>query len=290
MKLCRFDDNRAGVVRGDQVFDITAYAERAIGGQIGGQQRAGPYDPLIGSLGKLREMLTPDLAGCRRRSLAEVRLLSPVRAPGKIVAAPVNYRAHIAEMLASNASPGHHLTDIAKAGLFLKATSSLVGPSQGIAVRFPERRTDYEAEIVAIIGREASEVSRANALDYVAGYCVGLDITVRGTEDRSFRKSMDSYTVLGPWLTTVDEAPNPNNVRLTLHQNGEIRQDASTSDMVWDMARIIEFAASFYTLCPGDVIFTGTPQGVGPIKAGDKLRAEVEGLGAIDVAVRAHRT
>ena len=100
---------------------------------------------------------------------------------------------------------------------------------------------------------------------------------------------MDSYTVLGPWLTTVDEAPNPDNVRLTLHQNGEIRQNASTSDMVWDMARIIEFAASFYTLYPGDVIFTGTPQRR-PIKAGDKLRAEVEGLGAIDVAVRAHRT
>jgi 2-keto-4-pentenoate hydratase/2-oxohepta-3-ene-1,7-dioic acid hydratase in catechol pathway len=290
MKICRFDDNRVGVIRDDQVFDITAYAERAIGGQIGGQQRAGAYDPLIASLGKLREMLTPDLVGCPRRSLAEVRLLSPVRTPGKIVAAPVNYRAHIAEMQASNVSPGHNLTDIAKAGLFLKAPSSLVGPSQGIAVRFPERRTDYEAEIVAIIGREASEVSRANALEYVAGYCVGLDITVRGTEDRSFRKSMDSYTVLGPWLTTVDEAPNPNNVRLTLHQNGEIRQDASTSDMVWDMARIIEFAASFYTLYPGDVIFTGTPQGVGPIKAGDKLRAEVEGLGAMDVAVRAYGT
>ena len=127
-----------------------------------------------------------------------VRLLSPVRAPGKIVAAPVNYRAHIAEMLASNVSPGHNLTDIAKAGLFLKATSSLVGPSQGIAVRFPERRTDYEAEIVAIIGREAIRGVARERARLRRRYCVGLDITVRGTEDRSFRS---------PWTPTPCSAP-----------------------------------------------------------------------------------
>jgi 2-keto-4-pentenoate hydratase/2-oxohepta-3-ene-1,7-dioic acid hydratase in catechol pathway len=211
-----------------------------------------------------------------------------VRAPGKIVAAPVNYKAHVEEMRKSNLSPGASL-DIDKAGLFMKAVSSLVGPSQGIAQRFLERRTDFELELVAIVGKKASGVSRARALECVAGYCMGLDITVRGGEDRGFRKSIDSYTVLGPWLTTPDEAGDPQRLTLTLTQNGELRQTARTADMVWDVARIIEYASSFYTLHPGDVVFTGTPEGVGPIRPGDRLLATSDVLGSMEVVVREYK-
>ena len=131
-------------------------------------------------------------------------------------------------------------------------------------------------------------MSAANALSHVAGYCVGLDITVRGTEDRSFRKSIDTYTVLGPWLTTADEVPDPNHLQLTLWQNGEVRQDASTSDLVYKVERLIEFRLQLYTLYPGRRAVHGTPQGVGPIRPGDALRARVEGLGEMTVQVRAH--
>ncbi len=143
---------------------------------------------------------------------------------------------------------------------------------------------------MVVFGKEASEVSRDEALDYVAGYCVGLDITVRGTEDRSFRKSIDTYTVLGPWLTTADEIPDPDKLQLTLHQNGEPRQNTNTSDLLFGVRRLIEFATSFYTMHPGDVLFTGTPAGVGPIKPGDRLRAACESLGAMEVDVREFRS
>lgn len=265
MKLCRFDNDRVGLVRGDDVYDITVVAGDAL-------------VPKVPS----------DLSGLPKKPLASVKLLSPVRAPGKIIAAPVNYKAHIEEMKKANISPGFNIWDIEKAGLFLKATSSLVGPSQGIAQRFLDRRTDHELELVFVMGKTASAVKREKALDYVAGYCLGLDVTVRGSEDRSFRKSMDTYTVLGPWLTTADEVPDPQNLQLTLRQNGEVRQDTSTSDMLWDVARLIEFATTFYTLHPGDVFFTGTPSGVSPIKPGDRLVASSPQLGTMEVLVRAH--
>ena len=265
MKICRFDDNRVGVVRGDQVYDITTTAG----------------DALVPSV-------PANLDGLPKKSLSAVRLLSPVRRPGKIIAAPVNYKAHIEEMKKANISPGFNIWDIEKAGLFLKGTSSLVGPSQGIAQRFLDRRTDHEVELVFIMGKEASHVSREKALDYVAGYCLGLDVTVRGSEDRSFRKSIDTYTVLGPWLTSADEIPDPQNVQITLRQNGEVRQDTNTSDMLWDVAKLIEFATRFYTLQPGDVFFTGTPSGVSPIRPGDKLVASSPELGSMEVMVRAH--
>jgi 2-keto-4-pentenoate hydratase/2-oxohepta-3-ene-1,7-dioic acid hydratase in catechol pathway len=265
MKICRFDDDRVGVVRGDQVYDITTTA-------------GGTLVPSVPS----------SLDGLPKRALSAVRLLSPVKNPGKIIAAPVNYKAHIEEMKKNNVSPGFNIWDIEKAGLFLKGTSSLVGPSHGIAQRFLDRRTDHEVELVFVIGKTASAVSRQNALSYVAGYCLGLDVTVRGSEDRSFRKSIDTYTVLGPWLTTVDEVPDPQKVQIRLHQNGELRQDTNTADMLWDVARLIEFATTFYTLHPGDVFFTGTPQGVSPIRPGDRLVASSPELGSMEVLVRAH--
>lgn len=276
MKICRFNDNRLGEVVGDRVYDVTAFAAAST--------PAG--DPLIDALPAL---LAADLASRRGgpvHELAEVVLHAPVRAPGKIVAAPVNYKAHIAE---ASADPGvvygHTLTDIGEAGLFLKANSSLAGPSDPLTLRFPGRRTDYEVELVAVIGKTGSDIPEAEALDHVAGYTVGLDITLRGPEDRSFRKSIDGYSIIGPWLTTADEVADPNQLDLTLHLNGALRQSANTRQMVYGVARLIAFASTFYTLHPGDILFTGTPEGVGPIVAGDEMRAAVQGLGEMRIAV-----
>jgi 2-keto-4-pentenoate hydratase/2-oxohepta-3-ene-1,7-dioic acid hydratase in catechol pathway len=204
-----------------------------------------------------------------------------------VIAAPVNYKKHLDE---ARADPQiHHqnqVAEIQRVGLFLKATSSIVGPSQGISIRHPERRTDHEIELALVIGTRADRVTRARALDHVAAYCIGLDITVRGPEERSLRKSIDSYTVLGPWVVTVDAVHDPANLDLKLAVNGETRQKANTRDLIIGIADLIVFASSFYTLMPGDVILTGTPEGVGPIKPGDVIDASISQLGAMQVKVR----
>jgi 2-keto-4-pentenoate hydratase/2-oxohepta-3-ene-1,7-dioic acid hydratase in catechol pathway len=133
------------------------------------------------------------------------------------------------------------------------------------------------------MGRTAKNVSAADALSYVAGFCIGLDMTIRGPEERSFRKSPDSYCVLGPWLVTADELGNPGALQLSITVNGEPRQDANTNDLILNVGELIAWGSSFYTLHPGDVILTGTPQGVGPVKAGDTMLAKIERIGAMQV-------
>ena len=227
------------------------------------------------------------LSGAARFPLADVTFNSPVARPGKVLAAPINYKLHIEEMRNNGQSFGHIITDIRKAGIFLKASSSVVGAFQGVAQRFLDRRTDHEIELCVVMGRAANGVSKEEALSYVAGYCLGLDMTIRGPEDRSFRKSIDSYTVLGPWVVTADEGLNPDQVDIQIDVNGQTRQNSNTSDMVMDVAELIEFASSFYTLEPGDVLMTGTPQGVGPVRPGDVMVAKGSGLGEMTVHVRA---
>jgi 2-keto-4-pentenoate hydratase/2-oxohepta-3-ene-1,7-dioic acid hydratase in catechol pathway len=220
-------------------------------------------------------------------ALKDCKLLTPVANAGKVVAAPVNYKKHLEE---ARADPElHHqnqIAEIQRVGLFLKATSSVIGPSEGIVIRHPDRRTDHEIELAAVIGKTASKVTRGEALDHIAGYCIGLDITVRGPEERSLRKSIDSYTVLGPWFITADEVDNASELDLELTVNGEPRQKANTRDLVIGIADLIVFASSFYTLHPGDVLLTGTPEGVGPIKPGDAIDARISKIGAMQVAVR----
>jgi 2,4-diketo-3-deoxy-L-fuconate hydrolase len=280
VKLCRFGNDQIGEIVDDEVIDISAYAERLMGSM------PGRGDPLILAWPAL--MATPSLERHRgvRYALDDVLLRCPVLSPGKIVAAPVNYKTHIAEAEAdAGIRYGHTITDIKQAGLFLKAGSALAGPQDSLAVRFPERRTDYEIELVAVIGEGGTEISAENALRHVAGYAVGLDITLRGPEDRSFRKSIDGYAIVGPWLTSADEIPDPDALELWLDHNGQRRQHSNTVHMVYGVARLIEFASSFYTLEPGDILFTGTPEGVGPIIAGDVLRAGISSLGQMTIEV-----
>jgi 2-keto-4-pentenoate hydratase/2-oxohepta-3-ene-1,7-dioic acid hydratase in catechol pathway len=129
-------------------------------------------------------------------------------------------------------------------------------------------------------------VSREDALAHVAGYAIGLDMTVRGTQERSMRKSIDTYTVLGPALITADEVREPGELDLNLWVNGELRQCASTRDLVLDIADLIVWASSYYTLMPGDLLFTGTPEGVAEVKTGDRITAEISWIGTLEVSVR----
>jgi 2,4-diketo-3-deoxy-L-fuconate hydrolase len=284
MRLCRFGKDQFGVVEGGQVRDVTA----ALADLPSHRYPFPRTDLLIEHLPQLRARLQAAAQGAPAMPASGLQLLSPIANPGKIVAAPVNYKKHLEEARAD--SQIHHqkqVEEIQRVGLFLKATSSLIGPSEGVVIRHPDRRTDHEIELAAVIGKPANRVSAKNALDYVAGYCIGLDITVRGPEERSLRKSIDTYTVLGPWFVTADELPDPSALDLLLTVNGETRQKANTSDLIINVPDLIEFASSFYTLMPGDVLLTGTPEGVGPIKAGDTIEASISGIGSMQVAVRA---
>jgi 2-keto-4-pentenoate hydratase/2-oxohepta-3-ene-1,7-dioic acid hydratase in catechol pathway len=287
MRICRFDDDRLGVVIGDKVHDVSA-AQAEIRAAARYDMRG---DAVIAALPAWRARLEKMAAAAPGKPLAAVKLLAPVARPSKLMAAPTNYRKHIEEMskVAEVHSGGvrRFSADIGEAGIFLKANSSLVGPSEGVPVRFPERRNDHEIELVLIIGKEGSRIPRERALDYVAGYSLGLDMTVRGPQDRSFRKSCDGYSVLGPWIATADEIADPDKVPLSLTVNGETRQDTDTSYLIYDIRRLIEFASEYYTLYPGDVYYTGTPEGVGPVKPGDRLSGRsVPALGELVVEVR----
>lgn len=279
MKLVRFDDGRLGVVDGDAVRDVSD----ALGALPSCRYPLPAHDLLIENLDRVREQLP---AGGPRRPLTDVRLLSPVANPGKLVAAPVNYQAHLDEALADEATFSRaHVRRIQETGLFLKATSSMIGAGEAIRIGHPDRRTDHEIELAAVIGRTCRNVDRSEALACIAGYTIGLDITIRGPEERSLRKSLDTYSVLGPWLVTADEFGDPSGRELHLSVDGETRQRANTRDLILDVPALIAFASSFYTLHPGDVIFTGTPEGVGPIMPGETIEASIEEIGAMRVEV-----
>ena len=284
MKLCRFSEGRLGLVEGAFVRDVTS----ALDVLPAYRYPLPSHDVLIANLRPGNRSDTRSIAHSFRWQ--SVKLLSPVANPGKIIAAPVNYQKHIEEVKADSQlhqnNPAHTIT-IQKAGLFLKATSSLVGPGEGVALRHLDRRNDHEVELALVIGKTANNVPASQALNYVAGYAIGLDITIRGTEDRSFRKSPDSYTVLGPWLVTADEIPNPGDLDLEIAVNGEARQKSNTKYMILGVPELIELASSFYTLYPGDIISTGTPEGVSPIVPGDTIVATIEKIGTMEVRVRA---
>lgn len=283
MKICRFNNDRVGVVDGDDVIDVTDLFDRKQAWPVP------PGDTIIRQIDGLKDQLKAALKSDRARAaLASVRLDSPVANPSKIVGAPINYKAHIAEANAdSEISHGHVYTSLDHYGLFLKANTSLIGVADEVKVRFEDRRTDHEVELAVVIGREARMVTKEAALDYVLGYAVGLDMTVRGKEFPTFRKSVDTYCVLGPWIVTADEVADPNALELALTVNGEPRQKSNTDKLIFNVQRLIEYASSFYTLYPGDVIMTGTPDGVGPVVPGDVVDAEVQGVAKIQVRIAA---
>ena len=282
MKICRFDDNRLGLVEGDVLRDVTAALDVLPSYGYPLPQ----FDPLIANLDALTARIKMLAPAAPVLSLTGRKWLAPVANPGKIVGAPVNYKKHLQE--ARDDAQIHHnsqIAEIQKIGLFLKATSSLVGASHGVVLQHGDRRNDHEAELVVVIGKAGRNITQANAHLHIAGYSSGLDMTTRGPEERSLRKSIDTYSVLGPWLVTADEIPNAGNLDFSLTVNGEVKQKANTSDLILNIGQLIEFASSFYSLLPGDLIYTGTPEGVGPVLPGDTIVTEFEGIGRMHVSV-----
>jgi 2,4-diketo-3-deoxy-L-fuconate hydrolase len=284
MRLCRFNDNRLGLVVEDHVFDVSDILDTL-------PQYRYPlprFDPFIAQLDELTTQIHAKARNAKALPLSNIQILSPVASPGKIIAAPVNYQKHLVEARADlGIHHANQIAEIQKVGLFLKATSSLVGPSHGVVIRHSERRNDHEIELAVVIGKRAEWASEVKALDVVAGYCIGLDMTMRGSEERSLRKSLDTFTVLGPWMVTADEFAEHLPAQLSLRVNGELRQSASTADLIMSIPQLIAYASRFYTLFPGDVLLTGTPEGVGPVRAGDVMTASIGHIGSMTVEVRA---
>ena len=283
MKLCRFDHDRLGVVLGDDVVDVSTITE-----SLPLPRWPLPFgDPLFRHLDTLRPELELLSRMGVRKPLSEVKLKSPVATPSKLMAAPVNYRAHQAEAIADRTiNFGADVKTIEHYGMFLKSPSALVGPSEGVSLPGAGRRMDHEVELAVVIGKSGFQIPRPSAREFVAGYSIGLDMTIRGAEDRSWRKSFDSFAVLGPWVVTADEIPDPNALDFYLKVNGEMRQSSNTRSLIFDVDRLIEYASSAYTLHPGDVILTGTPEGVGPVVPGDVMDCYVERIGHMSVLVR----
>jgi len=282
MKICRFNHDRVGIVVDDDVYDIT---ERF---NLSTQWPVPLGDMVVSQLNTLLPSLSAELrAGMfAKTALKQVTLDSPVANPSKIIGAPINYHAHIQEANADQAiNHGKTYTSLEQYGLFLKSNSCLIGPSDQVTLRFPERRNDHEVELAVVIGRRGSHISEDEALEYVLGYSIGLDMTVRGPEFPGFRKSPDTYGVLGPWIVTRDEIDDPNALDLSLHVNGEKKQDSNTTKLIFNVQQLIAYASKFYTLYPGDVIMTGTPEGVSTVKAGDVMSAHIERIGDITIPI-----
>lgn len=283
MRICRFNTDRVGIVEGDEVFDVSGALACLPDSRWPFPQK----DIFIAELARLLPLMSELKEQATPTPIADVRLEAPVANPSKLINAPINYRAHIEETAANQEIA--HGRDMTKSiwhwGLFLKANSALSGAGEPIRLRYPGRRIDHEIELAVIIGTQCHGVTRDEALKYVAGYTVGLDITIRGPELQSFRKSADSFAVLGPWMVTADEIDDPGCLGLELRVNGQIRQKANTRDLVYDVPKLIEYASSMYQLNPGDVIFTGTPEGVGPIEAGDRIEARISEIGELRVDV-----
>jgi 2-keto-4-pentenoate hydratase/2-oxohepta-3-ene-1,7-dioic acid hydratase in catechol pathway len=188
-------------------------------------------------------------------------------APSKLIAVGLNYSDHIAEM---------KRTPLGTPLIWFKSPASLLPHDGTIEIAFPEHQTDFESELALVIGKSAKNVPAERALDFVFGYTIGLDISDRDLQksEKQFGrcKSFDTYTPIGPFVyADVDVSE----VSLELRQNGEVRQNTRTSRMIYSVAQIVSFASQSLTLLPGDVILTGTPAGVGPIRAGDELEAVV---------------
>jgi 2-keto-4-pentenoate hydratase/2-oxohepta-3-ene-1,7-dioic acid hydratase in catechol pathway len=217
--------------------------------------------------------------------LASVDLRAPVKKPGKILAIGLNYADHIAET--GRETPTQQMW-------FMKASSSIAGPYD--AIQLPKASpgsVDYEVELVAVIGKGGRHIARADAPQAVFGYCVGNDVSVRDWQGHSpqwsIAKSFDTHSPIGPWITLSDEMPDPHGFKITCTVNGDIRQESNTANLVFDVWAQIEYLSQAMTLEPGDIIFTGTPGGIGwarkPqvfLSPGDVCRCEIEGIGYIE--------
>jgi 2-keto-4-pentenoate hydratase/2-oxohepta-3-ene-1,7-dioic acid hydratase in catechol pathway len=212
-----------------------------------------------------------------RFALGDVRLLAPIL-PSKVIAVGRNYAAHAAEM--GNDVPDRPL-------IFLKPSTAVIGTNDVIRLPRDSDQVEFEAELALVIGKVAKDVPREKAHEVIFGYTCANDVTARDQQraDKQFTraKGHDSFCPIGPWIETVFD---PSAVRIRALVNGEVKQDALTSDMVFDVATLVSFMSHVMTLVPGDVILTGTPSGVGPIVNGDTVTIAIDGIGELVNPVR----
>jgi 2-keto-4-pentenoate hydratase/2-oxohepta-3-ene-1,7-dioic acid hydratase in catechol pathway len=277
MKIVIFNEDVLGIVKGDSVVDVSHLAD------WNALIPRESFLRLMDNFDEIKVRIESEIETCPSYLLSNVTLKSPVPGTGKIWAAPVNYRNHQKEMneLFNNAP-----RTIEELGLFLKSPDSLSGPNDPIVLPFKDRRTDHEAELGYVIGKKAKNISSSEAKDYIFGYFALLNISIRGNEERTWRKSFDTFTPIGPWIVTSDEIENPNDLDMQLWVNDELRQDGNTKYLIYDCFKCFEVANQDMTLQPGDIIATGTPAGVGPIKSGDRVRIKIERIGEFTVDVR----
>jgi 2-keto-4-pentenoate hydratase/2-oxohepta-3-ene-1,7-dioic acid hydratase in catechol pathway len=258
VRIARFttgDDPQYGVVTGD-VDELGIPSDDSVVVALAG-------DPLYVGV-----QLTSE-----EHPLPDVRLLAPVLPRSKVVGIGKNYAAHAAEM--GGEVPSEPL-------MFLKPNTAVVGP--GDPIFYPRQSTNvhYEGELAVVIGRICRDVPAARVADVIYGYTVGNDVTARDLQrsDVQFTraKGFDSFCPLGPWIETELDTSD---VRVQTHLNGEVKQDGTTKDMIFDVATLVEHVSSVMTLLPGDVILTGTPDGVGPMAVGDEVEVTVAGIGAL---------
>jgi 2-keto-4-pentenoate hydratase/2-oxohepta-3-ene-1,7-dioic acid hydratase in catechol pathway len=209
--------------------------------------------------------------------LSDVRLLAPVIPRSKVVAIGRNYAAHAAEL--------HH--DLPEEPLmFLKPNTSVIGPRDQIFYPPQSQRVDYEGELALVIGRICRDVPPEQATDVIFGYTIAIDVTARDLQNKDVQftraKGFDSFCPLGPWIETdLDPQTFADGVSIQTHLNGDLVQDGSTKEMIFDIPTLVAHITSVMTLLPGDVILTGTPEGVGPMRPGDEVEVSIEGLGAL---------
>ncbi len=275
MKLATYDAGagpQLGAVVGDRIVPL-------------GTGLPGEMAALIAAWPKVQPQVRAVVAaGDGALPMAQVRLLAPIRRPGKIMAIGLNYADHIAE--SNLGTPEHQVW-------FSKAPTAANGPYDPIQVPKVSQALDYEAELVAVIGQGGRHITREDAPAAVFGYCCGNDATERAWQHRTpqwvLGKSFDTHAPFGPWITTADEVPDPHALGIRCLVNGEERQSSNTRHLVFDVWDQIEHLSHAMTLEPGDLIFTGTPGGIGAamkpmrfLKDGDRVRVEIDGLGALD--------
>lgn len=275
MKICRYTlksdhagrDPRVGVMEEAGVRDVTPVVDRLP------PQRwpLPPGDLLIEHLPQLRAPITEQARTAQLLPHADIRLLSPVANPGKFICGAGNW--------------SHHKAPLGMLGFLFKVTSALAGAGEGVRIRWADRVTQHEPELAIVIGRTCTNVSEVEALDYVAGYCGALDMTMKSQKEfDSFCKAFDSYGVLGPCLTTADEISDPSSLSYRFFVNGELRGQRNFSDLTGSPAQLVAFASSAMTLYPGDVILSGAAD-VAPVVPGDTMTLEIPRIGRMEVPV-----
>jgi 2-keto-4-pentenoate hydratase/2-oxohepta-3-ene-1,7-dioic acid hydratase in catechol pathway len=288
---------RAGMMCGDQAFDVAG----ATGEQRYGSVTAilADWDRAKGVLGAFAAKAGPGQAGAL--DAANLRLLAPIPMPGAIYCAGANYRDHVLEMARAQniqPEPDPHTLGL-KAWHFIKSSRCVTAPNAVIPLPAHSRKVDWEAELGAVIGRKAKDVPLERALDYVAGYTIGNDLSARdvsrrqGISDTSpfkfdwvGQKCFDGACPLGPWIVPADDIPDPHKLKIELTVNGVTKQSSNTSELIFNISEQIAHLSERITLHPGDIILTGTPAGVGAgrgefLKAGDEVRITIEHVGEL---------